>query len=133
MRVFVDTSAFYATLVREDTHHRDAKKIFSDVEEKNTVLVTSNYVLLECAALLQKRQNTLTAKSFFADALKNLEIIWIDDMLQKLATALWLDSKDRHLSLVDCTSFAVMQKNKLTHAISFDSHFPKNGFENVSV
>lgn len=132
MRVFVDTSAFYAALVSEDTHHHEAKKILAILQENDSVLVTSNYVLLECVSLLQKRQNASTAKSFLTDALKHLEVIWMDEPLQKHAATIWLESKDRHLSLVDCTSFAAMQKNKLTHAVSFDSHFPKNGFQIVS-
>ncbi len=133
MKIFVDTSAFYAALTSEDSFHDKAKKILSVLQKKESALLTSNYVLLECVSLLQKRQNAVTAKSFFSDALKNLEVIWIDETLQKHATTLWLESKDRHLSLVDCTSFAVMLRNKLTHAITFDAHFSKNGFVIVSV
>lgn len=132
MKVFVDTSAFYAALVSDDSYHEKAKKILTSLQEKESTLLTSNYVLLECASILQKRQSVSTAKSFFAEALKNLEVVWIDEPLQKHATSLWHNSKDRHLSIVDCTSFAVMQKLKLTHAATFDSHFSKNGFEIIS-
>jgi predicted nucleic acid-binding protein len=35
----------------------------------------------------------------------------------------------RGLSLVDCTSFAIMRRQAITRAFHFDRHFQEQGFE----
>jgi predicted nucleic acid-binding protein len=39
--------------------------------------------------------------------------------------------KDKAFSFTDCTSFAVMQELKLTHALTTDRHFKQMGFHVV--
>jgi predicted nucleic acid-binding protein len=34
---------------------------------------------------------------------------------------------NRNLSLVDCLSFEIMESREITHAFTFDKHFPENG------
>jgi predicted nucleic acid-binding protein len=43
MRIFVDTSAFYALLARDDRNHQKAKKKWVENLEAPLALVTSNY------------------------------------------------------------------------------------------
>ncbi len=55
MRIFTDTSAFYALLDRDDANHRQAKRMWADLLGAENTLVTSNYILVESFALLQNR------------------------------------------------------------------------------
>ena len=55
MTVFIDTSAFYAVLDRDDSNHPKAKKAWSELLREWAAPLTNNYVLLETAALLQHR------------------------------------------------------------------------------
>ncbi len=55
MRIFIDTSAFYALLDRDDANHKNASRIWKEILGNKNILVTSNYVLVESFALIQHR------------------------------------------------------------------------------
>jgi len=63
-RIFVDTSAFYALLDRDDRNHQKAKKKWAEILEATPALVTSNYVLVETLALLQSRLGLEAVRGF---------------------------------------------------------------------
>jgi len=42
MRIFIDTSAFYALLDRDDAYHPRAKRAWTDLLKAEHALVTSN-------------------------------------------------------------------------------------------
>ena len=44
---FVDTSAFYALLDADDSHHRKAVGLFNQLARSRARLLTSNHVLFE--------------------------------------------------------------------------------------
>jgi predicted nucleic acid-binding protein len=47
MKIFVDTSAFFALLDRDDENHGEAKKAWGNTLKEEQSPVTSNYILLE--------------------------------------------------------------------------------------
>ncbi len=55
MSVFVDTSALYALLVETEEDHRAVLRSFEQLLRKGRLLFTTNYVVVESAALLQQR------------------------------------------------------------------------------
>ena len=55
MRMFIDTSAFYALVDRDDEKYQKGKKAWPEILEAGHTLVTSNYILVETFALLQSR------------------------------------------------------------------------------
>jgi predicted nucleic acid-binding protein len=55
MTLFVDTSAIFALLVRDDAMHVHAKQEFARLADQSAHLTTSSYVLVESTALLQRR------------------------------------------------------------------------------
>lgn len=132
MKAFVDTSALYALIVPEDVRHSAAEALFQRLRDQHVDLVSSNYVLLECASLLQRRHGFEPAKAFLVKASSLLEIVWIGAGEQEKALTLWNQAKSRTLSLVDCTSFAVMQQTGLRYAVAFDVHFRQAGFELIT-
>ncbi len=129
MRVFVDTSAFYASLHAEDEHHSKAQRVLQEFRESGLKLVTTNYVLLESAGLIQRRKDFSEAHRFLSNATETLEIIWVDEILQRKAIAIWSEARARGLSLVDCASFAAMRQAGIRRALAFDRHFSRHGFE----
>jgi predicted nucleic acid-binding protein len=57
MTVFVDTSALYAVLDRDDANHLAARETWRRLLlDPSALLLTHNYVLVETAALLQNRR-----------------------------------------------------------------------------
>ena len=55
MKVFIDTSAFYALACKSDQYHLQAKSVLEQLLQKNSELFTSNYVILETSALILNR------------------------------------------------------------------------------
>jgi predicted nucleic acid-binding protein len=53
--VFVDTSGFYACLDGSDAFHPQALAAFERAEQERWELVTTNYVVHETWALVQRR------------------------------------------------------------------------------
>lgn len=129
MNVYVDTSAFLAVLNRDDAHHAEAKAAWFQLLDDGTPLGTNSFVLVETAAVIQNRLGLDAARTFFTAVYPLLEVVWVDAELMSLAVPLLVTAKRRGLSLVDCSSFLVMQRLKLNKVFAFDRHFREQGFE----
>lgn len=127
--IFVDTSAFYARLDRDDRHHSAAAATFATVAEDGRV-VTHNYVVIETSALLRRRLGREATRRFLTDLLAPIEIAWVDRDLHAAATSAFLAGGGR-VSLVDCASFEVMRREGLSTAFAFDRDFARQGFDVV--
>ena len=55
MSVFADTSALYAAIVRTEERHQESLRLLRSLVEGGRSIRTTNYVVLETAALLQHR------------------------------------------------------------------------------
>ena len=91
-------------------------------------MFTSNYVVVECCALAQNRLGMDAVRAIHDKILPVIEKQWIDEGLHALAMASLLSASRRKLSLVDCSSFAVMRKAGARTAFAFDAHFVEEGF-----
>jgi predicted nucleic acid-binding protein len=131
MIIFVDTSAFYALLDRDDINHRKAKKIWDDLVSPETTLITNNYVLLESFAVIQNRLGMESVRVFQEDILPIIEIKWIDESIHGLGVSALLAAAKRNLSLVDCVSFEIMRTLGIKTVFAFDPHFAEQGFKCV--
>jgi predicted nucleic acid-binding protein len=128
MIVFVDTSAFYALLDRDDANHSSAAEKWEAFLSSDTTLLSTNYILVECAALVQSRFGVAAARAFTEDVVPLLRVEWIDGETHGAAVGAWLAASRRTLSLVDCASFEVMRRRGIRKAFSFDDHFRQQGF-----
>lgn len=131
MKIFIDTSAFYALLDRDDSNHSKAKKRWTDLLTSESVLVTSNYVLVECFALIQHRLGMEAVRGFQEDIIPLINIEFIDSGIHKAAVSALLASSRRKLSLVDCVSFETMRALGLKSVFAFDQHFKEQGFDTI--
>lgn len=129
--VFVDTSALYAVLDRDDRHHEEAVAIWGRLVEEARPLTTHSYVLVEAFALVQRRLGPVAAKALQNDVLPLLDVIWVDEELHRAATEALLASASRTVSLVDWASFAAMRDRDLRVAFAFDNDFAAQGFDTL--
>lgn len=129
MRFFIDTSAFFALLDRDDANHKKAKKIWSDVLNPENTLITSNYVIVESFALIQHRLGLEAVRGFQEDMLPLINIEWIDAEIHKSGVSALLAASRRRLSLVDCVSFETMRTLGIKTVFAFDPHFTEQGFK----
>ena len=128
MKVFVDTSALYAVLDKDDLNHLSAKEKWSDLLDNQHTLVTTNYVLVECCALAQRRLGMMAASAIEQSILPLLQVHWVDESMHSAAMGAFLLAGRRKLSLVDCVSFATMRKLGIPAAFAYDVHFVEEGF-----
>lgn len=131
MKVFLDTSAFYALSSSSDQDHARAKESLRRLIEGNAEFVSTNYILLECVSLLQRREGLDIAKRFVGRVTETVSILWINDTQHNRAWDYWNRAWKRDLSLVDCASFIVMKEEGIKEAFAFDKQFEEAGFRLV--
>ena len=129
MTVFVDTSAIYASIDRDDINHAKAKAVWTTLFEEATPLLTNNYVLLETAALLQNRLGLSAVRALHEEILPMMEIAWISEHEHRTGVAAVLAAGRKKLSLVDCVSFETMRARGVRTVFCFDAHFREQGFK----
>jgi len=128
MIIFADTSGLFALLVENDLMHVRAKLNFAYFAQHRIQLLTSSFVLVETAALLQRRVGIGAVHGFQSNIMPLMEIIWVHGDWHARAIQRLFALNNRNISLVDCLSFEIMESREVTHAFTFDKHFPQNGF-----
>lgn len=127
--VYLDTSALFALFDSDDAAHPAASQAWRGLSDGNTPLHTSNYVLLELSALLQRRLGLDAAEALSAHVVPWVNVLWVDEALHAQAVAGLLAARRRDLSLTDCASFAAMRRLGLRRVFTLDQHFAEQGFE----
>jgi len=92
-------------------------------------LISSNYVITECAALLQNRLGMAAVRDLFLVVAPSLRVHWVEPDEHESAVRTLLALGRRRLSLVDCVSFGVMRRLGIERAFTLDQHFAEQGFE----
>ena len=119
MSLFVDTSAWFAAADRADGNYDRAKVVLTTSE----ALVTTDHILIETWMLLYHRIGRKQALMFWGrlGSAATIETVTSSDLevARQIADA-W---SNHDFSIVDCTSFAVMQRLGIRRAASFDSDF----------
>jgi predicted nucleic acid-binding protein len=126
---FVDTSALYAVIDRDDQNHEDAKATWGTLLQSDEMLLVTNYVIVETAALAQHRIGMDAVRVLCGDILPALEVHWMTEGDHAHAQNALLAADRRKLSLVDCSSFHVMRNRMVRTAFVFDPHFREQGFD----
>jgi len=128
MRVFADTSGFFALLVQNDSMHLRAKQNFTYFAQQRAQLLTSSFVIVETVALLQRRVGLAAVHDFQSKIIPLLDIVWVNGDWYSRAIQRLFALNSRQLSLVDCLSFEIMESQEIEVVFTFDMHFPQNGF-----
>ena len=131
--IFVDTSALYAVLDRDDRNHPLAKSAWAAVLQEDDALIVTNYVIVEATALIQHRLGMEAVRVLCGDILPALDVHWIGEDEHMHAQNALLAADRRKVSLVDCSSFHVMRSRMVRTAFAFDPHFREQAFEVVPV
>jgi predicted nucleic acid-binding protein len=120
---FVDTGAWYAIADSSDRHHEEASRFYLEQAEAGR-LVTTVLVVAETWALLASHLGRDAALTFWATLRQARFPVLIPDRAD--LEAAWHIAQgfpDQSFSLVDCVSFAIMERAGLDEAFAFDAHF----------
>lgn len=123
MAIFVDTGGFYALADTADRNHDTARSVFESRGMAGD-LVTSDYVFVESWCLIRARLGRSAAMQYW-DAMQSdvVRIYGVTSEDLTGARAIASSWPDQDFSLIDCTSFALMERLGLDEALAFDSHF----------
>jgi uncharacterized protein len=117
---FVDTSVWFAAAVARDRDSARAKAILKAIDRP----LTTDHVIVETWLLLNRRYHRRGAEQFwegFRHGGVRVELVTMADL-----QAAWIIGDrfpDQDFSVVDKTSFAVMERLGVTRAANFDSDF----------
>jgi len=129
--VFVDTSGFYALLVRRDDRHQQASRLLQEAGPRRGRFVTTDYVLDETATLLKARGHghlvPVLLETVFASAACTVH--WTDADRFRATCDFFLKHEDQAWSFTDCLSFVVMNDRRLRDSLTKDDHFREAGFQ----
>lgn len=128
MTAFVDTSVLYAVLDADDNRHHDATAAL-DATLRHDRLVTTSYVVVETAALVQSRLGLPAVRDLLERLVPALDVEWVDRDLHEASVDAMLSAGRRAVSLVDHVSFEHMRRRRIRTAITLDRHFARAGFD----
>lgn len=120
MSTFVDSSIWFAEAAPRDHDNLRAKLILSERDDH----VTTEHVVVETWLLLNSRRDRRVADRFW-DSVRHggVRVETPSGSDWDKAWAIGEAFPDQEFSLVDRTSFAVMERLGIVRAASFDAHF----------
>ena len=130
--LFVDTSGWANLIDVSQLFHSLSVKIYQNARSQKHKIITTSYIITELIALLSKPLSIPRPKAIaFIQSLKTspyIEVIHISKEIDTKAWELLMQRQDKEWSLVDCSSFIVMQESKITESLTSDHHFEQAGF-----
>jgi predicted nucleic acid-binding protein len=130
MKVFVDTSAWFALADLADKKHQRAVEFMKVAKIKEYEVVTTDYIFDETLTLLRFKLSHAAAIKFGEDLLASqvCRLLEVDRRIRQKAWDIFVKYGDKKFSFTDCTSFAIMNELSIGTAFSFDTHFKQYGF-----
>ena len=128
LKIFIDTGAFCAFSDRSDYYHFLAVKQFTDLLQKRTPIVTSNFIIDETYTWIRYRLGPKPSMEFLKSMHDSrgkglLEIITVEHSLEDRAMRLLQKFHDQNLSYTDATNIAIIQEQHIRTVFTFDKHF----------
>lgn len=125
--LFLDTSFIYVLSDSADPGHREAVDLYRDLSEP---VVLSSYVLAEAMSLLTKRTTKSCAVRMgeHLTASSHVSVISPSQADFDEAWDLFAKYPDWDFDLIDAISFALMHREGIERALTFDYHFEQMGF-----
>lgn len=125
--VFADTHFFLALVNPSDEHHSRALEW---IKSQRGPAVTTHWVLAEFGNSLRSPENRYLFVATLAKlrVKRDFEIIPAGASEFEKGVTLFSERPDKHWSLTDCISFAVMQERNIREALTGDHHFEQAGF-----
>lgn len=129
MSVYVDTSAFLTLLNPNDPMYSSAVDAWGELLDRQELIITSSYVVVETTALLQSRHGLAVVRRFVDDLLPVVLTETVDVQVHEAAMSAFLAAESRRApSLVDCAGFEMMRSRRIGRVFAYDRHFTSRGY-----
>ncbi|MEA5517579.1 DNA-binding protein [Limnoraphis robusta] len=124
--IFVDTSAWFASVVPSDP---DYQAVSIWMRQNTEDLLTTDYIVDETLTLLRARKETARSlamgQAFFSGQLGTLYFLTEADI--QLTWQVFSQFSDKEWSFTDCSSKVIIEKLQISKALSLDNHFRQFG------
>lgn len=124
MRVFVDSSAIVALLVKNDRNHEQAVEVLSRLTRQGAELVLSNFIIADYN-LIAVHANSFKAREWLLTNTWPVERV--ERLDEKRALVIIRTYADKDFSYTDATSFAMIERFAIDLAFTYDRHFQQYG------
>jgi len=131
--IFVDSSAWIALADEDDLHHKEAAAAYPSILKNAKILVTSNLVIAETYVVVLNEMGHREAIEFLELIKASPRILktYSNESVEADAERTLSKYSDQSFSYTDAVSFAIMKRQKIRKAFSFDNHFVIAGFINL--
>lgn len=120
--IFVDTSAFIALIRKDDIFHQKANKWWQD--NIGIPVFSSNLIFIETMGWIRykygKKAAVESGKNFFGGDITLERVSLIDE---QYAWDLFQKIDGRGISMIDCTTVAIMKRLRIKEIFTFDADF----------
>lgn len=133
MPLFLDTGFLIALELSGDRHHKAARACWTNFALAPEPLVTTSYVIDETLTFFNSRGFHAKAVEIGERLLSSraVTVVHVDQALFREGFDFFRQHADKRYSLTDCISFAVMRRQTIKRALTFDRHFTQAGFEQI--
>ncbi|MEM3381815.1 MAG: PIN domain-containing protein [Candidatus Bathyarchaeia archaeon] len=137
MKLFIDSGPFIARHNRDDRYHKETLEIFNKIaswELPYTKLYCSDYIVDEAVTTCRMRTRSHKAAVELGEAIltsKSIVILKVDENTFTESWKLFKDFKELDLSLTDCTSIRLAQKQGIHEIFTFDKEFDVFGLHRI--
>lgn len=123
--IFLDTSFLVSYKIENDGCHQAAVKIAEEIiSGKYGSLIISDYIFDETVTVIFSRSKSLSIGIHTGNELRDsIEIIRVDDSIFENAWDIFKGQKNTRFSFTDCTTLAVMARERIKNIASFDKDF----------
>ena len=128
--IFVDTSAFFAILDRDDDAHAIARQNWTALlsADAPASLATSSYVLVESSALIQARLGLDAVRALHDAILPVVAVHWVLEQDHAAAVSAF-GGRPQAPEPGRLLHFRIMRRLGIRQALAYDQHFTEHGFE----
>ena len=123
--VLWDSSAILALLDADDADHQRAATVAQMLADEARPCFITNYIEAETHALLLRTLGRALAREWLLSS--GLPVLRVLPGEEERAKAIIAGHADKDWSLCDATSFAVLERRRVSTAFRFDRHFVQYG------
>jgi len=131
-KLFLDSGPLIARINSMDPNNAIVMKALQSIKVRipgrpaYSGLATSNYIIDESVThvLYDTGRHEMAVKVLELIESSNLiQVLWIDEKIEHRAREIFRKYYDQTFSFTDCTSFALMEREEIDTAFTFDQHF----------
>ena len=125
-RIFVDANFFVALFNPSDSLHKEAIRISQRLKKEKKELAISNFIFLEVVTVVSQKMGKKAALVLGKELLKGkVEIIQIDEKLNRLSWETFKKVVNKEISFVDCGILAVIEEEEIGEVLTFDQRLKR--------